>query len=100
MDEADEMAHLLERFVRDPMADAVQGSVRVTSVTERVSKARYQTCELEVIARAPGVADTAVTTEVVTSRRYWPVVGAVLPARISVSDPEHLEIDWDALANQ
>ncbi|MEV8266915.1 hypothetical protein [Microbacterium sp. NPDC076911] len=100
MDEFDEMAHQLEKLVRDPLADAVRGSVLVISVSEPVGRARYQACQLDVVASAEGVPATRVTTEVVTSRQFWPEVGAVLPARVSVSDPHCIEIDWDALAKK
>jgi hypothetical protein len=98
VDDLEQFAQQLEKLVGDPMADAVAGRVRVVSASDPVGKARYQACALELIADAPGVPETHVHTEVVTSRRYWPKVGAVLPARVSQSHPENVDVDWDALA--
>lgn len=96
----DEAAEMLEKITRDPLADAVRGTVRVVSASERVGRARYQACELEVITTTEGIPETRVHTEVVTSAKYWPRVGSTLPALISPSDPTHIEVDWDALARQ
>lgn len=98
MDGADEVANALERLTADPLTDAVRGTVRVLDASEPEGRARYQECRLELLAEAPGVPPTRVETAVVTSRRYWPRVGAVLPARVSVSDPSVVDVDWDALA--
>lgn len=98
MDEIDDIAQQLEKLTSDPLADAVAGTVTVVSASEPVGRARYQECTLELRPSAPGVADTVIHSAVVTSRRYWPRVGAVLPARVSVSDPQHIDVDWDALA--
>lgn len=96
----DEAAEMLEKITRDPLADAVRGRVRIVSASERTGRARYQPCTLEVVTQADGIPETRVQTEVVTSAKYWPRVGSVLPALISPSDPTHIEVDWDALARQ
>jgi hypothetical protein len=96
--ELDDATHVLERLTRDPMADAVPGLVRVVSASEPASRGRYQECRLELIAEAPGIPHTTVATSVVTRPQTWPRVGMRLPARISVSRPTAVEVDWDALA--
>ena len=98
MDEIEKFAAQLEQLTGDPLGDAVAGHVRIVSVSEPVGRARYQACALEVEAEAPGIEPTRASTEVVTSRDHWPRLGAVLPARISVSHPQRMDIDWDALA--
>ena len=98
MDSADQIAAQIEKLLGDPIADAVPGVVRIISASEPVGRARYQECQLEVVTEAAGVEPTAVTTTVVTARKYWPKVGAALPAQISRSQPHRVEIDWDALA--
>ena len=98
MDEIENFAAQLEKLTGDPLADAVRGHVMIASVSEPIGRARYQACTLEVVAEAPGIEPVRVTTEVVTSRKHWPRVGEVLPARISTSQPERMDIDWDALA--
>ncbi|QKJ18972.1 hypothetical protein [Microbacterium hominis] len=98
MSEIDDVAAALERLTHDPLADAVRGTVRVVAASEPAPRGRYQECRLDVIAEATGVPPTPVSTAVVTRRRYWPQVGQVLPARVSVSNPTVIDVDWDALA--
>lgn len=98
MSEIENFARQLEKLTGDPLADAVNGTVMIVSVSEPVGRARYQACSLEVLAEAPGIEPVRVATEVVTSRRHWPRVGQTLPARISVTQPQNVDIDWDALA--
>lgn len=98
MDEIENFAAQLEKLTGDPLRDAVPAQVLIVSVSEPVGRARYQACTLEVLAEAPGIEPVRVSTEVVTSRGHWPQVGAVLPARISASQPRRMDIDWDALA--
>jgi hypothetical protein len=99
MEDLDDVARQLERLTADPLADAVAGSIRILSASEPGPRGRYQECQLEVLAEGPGVEPTRVSTAVVTTRRHWPRVGAVLPARVSVSDPRVLDVNWDALAD-
>ncbi|MEV8359502.1 hypothetical protein [Microbacterium sp. NPDC076895] len=96
----EEAAHMLEKYTGDPLADAVRGTVRVVSASDREGRARYQACQLEVVTTTAGIPETRISTEVVTSAKYWPRVGSTLPALISPSDPTHIEINWDALARQ
>lgn len=94
----DDAARMLEKATHDPLADAVRGRVRIVAASERAPRGRYQPCQVEVITDTEGIPPTTVHTEVVTSAKYWPRVGMVLPALISPSDPTHLEVNWDALA--
>lgn len=94
---SDDAAIQLERLTGDPIADAVWGTVVVVSVSERTGRARYQECRLEVSVDAPGIEPITVPLEVVTTARFWPVVGAILPARVSRSQPSRIDVDWDAL---
>ena len=96
----DEAARMLEKHTRDPLDDAVRGTVRVVSASDRVGRARYQACQLEVVTTTDGIPETRISTEVVTSAKYWPRVGSILPALISPRDPTRIEITWDALAHQ
>lgn len=92
------MARQLERMMGDPIADAVPGTVLIVSVSEPTRRWGYQACQIEVVPDAPGVEPVRVATEVVTTRKNWPKLGGILPARISTTHPERMEINWDALA--
>ena len=98
MDETENMARQLERMMGDPIADAVPGTVLIVSVSEPTRRWGYQACQIEVVPDAPGVEPVRVATEVVTTRKNWPKLGGILPARISTTHPERMEINWDALA--
>lgn len=100
MSELDDMAHLLEKITRDPLADAVPGRVTVLQASEPTGRARYQECALELEVAAPGVSGVIAHTAVVTTRAHWPRVGQVLPARVSPTRPDVPEVDWDALATR
>jgi hypothetical protein len=97
-DWTEDAARQLERITGDPLADAVAGRVRVVSRSEPGGRGRYQPCTIELLAEAEGVPPRTVTTEVVFDRRHWPPVGAVLPARVSRTHPDAVEVNWDALA--
>ena len=92
------MARQLERMMGDPIADAVLGTVLIVSVSDPTRRWGYQACQIEVVPDAPGVEPIRVATEVVTTRKNWPKLGGILPARISTTHPERMEINWDALA--
>lgn len=96
----DDAVQMLEKISGDPIADAVKGSVRIVSASERVGRRRYQACELVVLTQAEGIPETRVKTEVVTTAKTWPRVGSVLPALIARNNPRRMEINWDALARQ
>lgn len=98
MNEIENFAAQLEKLTGDPLADAVAGHVTITSVSEPRGRARYQACTVEVEVAPVDGAPVRATTEVVTTRQNWPRVGQVLPARISASQPDRMDIDWDALA--
>ncbi|KAA9107775.1 hypothetical protein [Microbacterium rhizomatis] len=98
MDEAEQMAHQLERLVGDPIADAVQGFVRVVSVSEPVGRFGYLSCTIRLATEADGIPETFIDTEIATRRKWWPKVGQRLPARIARSQPDRVDINWDALA--
>ncbi|GAA1705008.1 hypothetical protein GCM10009808_23710 [Microbacterium sediminicola] len=96
----EEAAEMLEKFTRDPLADAIPGHVVIVEAADPERRGRYQECALTVVTDTPGIPDTRVETAVVTSKKYWPRVGTRLSARISRHDPSHLEVDWDGLAHQ
>jgi hypothetical protein len=94
----DEAAETLDRLTQSPMADAMHGTARVVALSDPKGRARYQSCELQLVLEAPGLAPEPLTTEVVLDRRYWPKAGMVLRASISRGLPRLIEVDWDALA--
>lgn len=98
--EADQAAEWLEKITRDPMSDARRGTVTVVSASEPAAKGRYQECTVELRTAGDGIPDAVVTTAVVLPRTVWPRAGDVLPADISVSQPEHLEVVWEALTRR
>jgi hypothetical protein len=100
MDEIDRMAQQLERAMGDPIADSVEGFVRVVTVTAPKGRFGYLTCELEVETEADGIPPTRVLTEVVTLRKWWPKVGQRLPARIAKSKPDRIDVNWEALSRR
>ncbi|GAA5037238.1 hypothetical protein ACFQRL_13420 [Microbacterium fluvii] len=93
----DKAAADLERLLRDPLADAVRGCVRVLSVSEPSGRGRYQEARVELAPEAPGVAPDPVTVTVVLPVKLWPHEGMLLPAQIPPAQPEALEVDWEAL---
>ncbi|MEZ3162226.1 hypothetical protein AB1K54_17060 [Microbacterium sp. BWT-B31] len=97
MGELDDAARWLERVTGDPMADAVRGRARVTDASPPAGRGRHQECRVTLEVEADGVSARAVEQVVVLDRRYWPVVGTALPARVSLSHPDAVEVDWDAL---
>jgi hypothetical protein len=96
-DWTDGAARAFERMTGSPLADAVPGRVRIVSLTEPAPRGAYQTCRLEVLAEAPGVPPRIVTLEAVFPRKHWPTVGTVLPARVSPTHADAVEVDWDRL---
>jgi hypothetical protein len=98
VDEIENMTRQLERLLGDPIADAVAGTVMIVSVSEPTRRWGYQACQIEIVPDAPGIEPVRVATEVVTTRKHWPKVGGILPARISTTRPERMDINWDALA--
>jgi hypothetical protein len=90
-------ARAFERMTGSPLADAVAGRVRIVSLTDPEPRGSYQNCRLELLAEAPGIPSRVVTIEAVFPRRHWPAVGTVLPARISPTHADAVEVDWDAL---
>lgn len=98
MDWTDDAAREIERLLGDPIADATRGVVRIVKASAPHGRGTYQECRLVVVTQAEGIEQTTVRTSVVTSLRHWPQVGATLPALISRTHPQRMEIDWDALA--
>jgi len=98
--ELDKAAAWLERLTRDPLADAVRGRVRVVAVSEPAARGRYQECDLDLLVEADGIPPTRVRQQLVFPRKTWPRVGDVVPARVSRSDPEVFEADWDRLTRR
>lgn len=97
MDWKDEAAEQIEAVTRDPLADAVTGTVRLVAVSAPSGRGRYQEATLELVAEASGIESRVIHTAAVFDTRAWPTVGLVLPARISRGHAEALEVDWSAL---
>lgn len=98
MDGKDEIVRQLEILTGDPMADAATGTVRLASVSAPGGRGRYQEADLELVAEASGIEPHVVRTSAVFDTRAWPAEGLVLPARISRTRSDAVEVDWDALA--
>ncbi len=94
----DDAAQQMERMTGSPLGDAVPGTVRIVARSEPEGRGPYQTCRLELLAEAEGIPPRVVITEVVFARRHWPAEGAVIPARISRTHHDALDVDWDALS--
>lgn len=97
MDWKDEAARQLEALTGDPRADAVTGTVLLAVVSEPTGRGRYQEATLELVAEASGIEPRVVHTTAVFDTRAWPTAGLVLPARISASRVDAIDVDWDAL---
>ncbi len=97
MSELDDAARWLEAVTHDPMAGAVRGTVTTVSVSEPEGRARHQTCRVTLRVAAPGIETHDVDTEFVFPVKRWPTTGLVLPALVSPSDPNVLEVDWENL---
>ncbi len=87
----------LEMITRDPMADAVSGRATVVCVDEPGGRGRYREHVVVVLAEGPGIPLTSVEQRLVFDTRKPPAPGIVLPARISVSDPQVLEVNWESM---
>lgn len=98
--ELDKAAAWLERLTRDPLADAVRGRVTVLAASQPATRGRYQECELELAVEAAGIPRTVVSQQLVFPRSVWPRAGDAVPARISRTQPEVFEADWDRLSRR
>lgn len=98
--ELEQATQWLERVTRDPMADAVAGTVQVVAASPPAGRGRYQECHLDLRAEARGIPSTLVTASLVFPRKTWPAAGDVVPARISRSHPETFEADWERLSRR
>lgn len=87
----------LEKLTRDPMADAVRGTTTVVAVDDPVGRGRYREYRVELTVTGPGIAPTSVIQLLVFDSRNPPRPGATLPARVSASDPQVVEVAWEAL---
>jgi hypothetical protein len=94
----DDAAAMLDRASHGPLAGAHVGTLRILSLTPPGRFGRYQLCRMRVELAAPDLEAEPLDTEVVLDKRFWPEVGAVVPARISRDTPRQFEADWDALA--
>ncbi|MBB2975287.1 hypothetical protein FHX49_000853 [Microbacterium endophyticum] len=92
----EDAAKQIEKLLGDPMADAVRGRVQVLSVSERVGRAAYQECRVEVRAEAPGMEPATVQTTGVFNRAHWPKPGTIYPAAIAPQHPSSLEVNWES----
>lgn len=91
-------AEALDKLSGSPMAGAVMGTIRIVSLSAPKGWLRYQACTMELILEGPGLDSEPLTTEVILDRRYWPIAGMVLRARISPKKPRMIDVNWDALA--
>ena len=60
-------AETLERLTGSPMADAVQGTIRIVSLSEPKGRLRYQACEMDLILEGAGLDSEPLTTEVTST---------------------------------
>ena len=97
MEWVDDAARELERLTRDPLADAVATTVRIVSVSSPQGRGRYQEASVEFAVTASGTEPRTVRSAFVFDRSSWPTAGSVFPARVSVSDPDAIDIDWSSL---
>ena len=80
------------------MKDPVTGTANVVSATTLDPGASgKETCAMELIVQGDGVTPTAVAVEDRVPVIRWPRAGDMLPVTFDRSNPEHLEIDWDAV---
>ncbi|WP_292836409.1 hypothetical protein [Microbacterium sp.] len=86
----------LEKLTRDPMADAVLGMARIVAIDDISGRGRYREYRIDLSAEGPGIPPTAVEQRLVFDSRTPPRPGTRLPARVSVSDPQVVEVVWDA----
>ncbi|SFS17684.1 hypothetical protein SAMN04487846_3628 [Microbacterium sp. cf046] len=96
----EQAAETLDRLTGSPMADAINGTIRIVALSAPKGRLRYQSCEMELILEGPGLDHEPLSTEVILDRRYWPTAGMVLRARISRKQPRMIDVNWDALARQ
>lgn len=97
MSELDEATAWLEKITHDPMADAVRGTATTVAVSAPTGRGRHQSCRVTLRVEAAGIAPHEVEDELVFPVKRWPIVGLVLPARVSPTDPRALEVDWEQL---
>jgi hypothetical protein len=80
------------------MKDPVAGTANVVSATTLdPSASGKESCAMELIVQGDGLTPTAVAFKDKVPVIRWPRAGDVLPITVDRSNPEHLEIDWDAV---
>ncbi|WP_298742264.1 hypothetical protein [uncultured Microbacterium sp.] len=88
----------LEKLTRDPLADAVRGVATIVTIVDPSGRGRYREYRVGLSVEGPGIPPTALEQLLVFDSRMPPQPGMRLPARVSVSDPQAVEVVWDALA--
>jgi len=80
------------------MKDPVRGTANVVTATALDPDASgKEPCAMELIVQGDGLTPTAIAHRDKVSVLRWPRAGDVLPVTVDRSDPERLEIDWDAV---
>ena len=77
------------------MSDPVPGQAQVVSASAHNGRGVYQSCNLNLVVQADGVAPVSVRHACIAPAKKWPVPGSVLPVTVDRANPQALRIEWD-----
>jgi Short C-terminal domain len=77
--------------------DAISGTAQVISSSYYRGDAAYQSCHMELVVTAEGLAPYSVGVDQIVSRKKWPQPGLVVPVTVSASNPRNVKVDFSSL---
>ena len=77
------------------MSDPVRGHAEVVSCSAYHGRGVKQSCTMQLVVQAEGVAATAHEHHALAHRYKWPAPGMTLPITVDRADPAKFYIEWD-----
>jgi hypothetical protein len=77
------------------MRSPVDGTLRVTAVTEPAFGSAYSSCTIDGVVQAPGLATRPVQISGMAPNEKWPQVGEDLPITVDQANPTNRLVRWD-----
>jgi hypothetical protein len=77
------------------MSDPAPGQAQVVSASGYNGRAVYQSCNLNLVVQADGVAPVSVQHSCLAPAKKWPVPCSMLPVTVDRANPQALRIEWD-----
>lgn len=82
------------------MQDPVRGTAQVVSASTNRGRGILQTCRMQLVVQAEGVAATAVSFNGLVHHDRWPSAGTVLPVTVDRANPQNVSIEWDEVQSR